>query len=214
MEQTMRRLGRFLWRATVAISLALTVLLLIVFATPLTPWCAVRLADQWSDAKDGVLIVLGADMFQDGMIGTGTYLRCLYAARAWKAGKFRAVVVAGGAAPPSPITTAAAMREYLVCQGVPREAVYVDERSGSTRQNALFVKEIVDRWPDRKVLLTSDYHIYRARRVFEKVGVPVSALPAPDIIKRFNSPLSRLDCFATVAVEWAKIVYYRMRGWM
>lgn len=195
-------------------SLILTALLLVVYATPLVPWYAGRLSDNWSDADSGVLIVLGADMFQDGMIGQGTFLRSLYAARAWKGGKFRAVVVSGGPSPPSPVTPAAAMRDYLICQGVPRDAVYMDEQSRSTRENALYVKQIAGGWPDRKVLLTSDYHMYRARRVFEKAGIAVSTLPAPDVLKRFNSPFARLECFVTVAAETAKIVYYKVNGWM
>ena len=65
------------------------------------------------------------------------------------------------------------MRDFLVSQGVPQDRVIVEDRSTSTRENARYTKELLSgmaagpAWP---VLLTSDYHMFRAERVFRKTG--------------------------------------------
>lgn len=38
--------------------------------------------------------------------------------------------------------------------------------------------------PRPVVLLTSDYHMFRARRMFEKAGLKVVPMPIPDGLKR------------------------------
>ena len=191
---------------------ALGLLLLLVTFTPLDIWWATRLAGPWNDPKGDVLIVLGGSVLDDGTMGESSYWRAVYAVRAWREAGFKAIVVSGGGPPGGSV--AEAMRDFLVAQGVPRESIWLETRSQSTRENALFARTILNETPGRKVLLTSDFHMYRARRAFQKAGLDVLPRPFPDVRKRAQSPLGRWEAFLDLGEETAKIVDYYLRGWI
>jgi uncharacterized SAM-binding protein YcdF (DUF218 family) len=64
------------------------------------------------------------------------------------------------------------------------------------------------------VLLTSDFHMFRAVRVFRKAGLNVTPYAIPDVIKISDSWYGRISGFQRLAVETVKIGYYELRGWM
>ena len=150
---------------------------LLVLITLLPPrWYVTMLAGPWRDPGGAVLIVLGAEVVEGPpMIGYGSYWRSVYAAHAWREGTFHHLVLSGDAAITSP------MRDFLVCQGVPADAITVEGRSTSTRENALFTAETAHRFSGPYVLLTSDYHMWRAWRTFRKAGLNVEPRPVPDL---------------------------------
>ncbi len=182
--------------------------------TPFAPWYARILAGNWTDADGDVLIVLGADGEPDGLVGQYSYWRCVYAVRAWREGHFQRVVLSGGPIEGSAFTIASTMRDFLVSSGVPKEVIYLEDRSHSTRENALFTKELIAGWPGKKVLLTSDQHMFRAGRVFRKVGLDVTPRPVPDTLKGSRTWLARWTHTWALGKESVKIVYYAARGWM
>jgi uncharacterized SAM-binding protein YcdF (DUF218 family) len=186
---------------------ALGLLMVVATFTPLVPWYARALSGDWSDANDGVLIVLGGGTIDKDMLAQGSYWRCVYGARAWQQGKFREVVVSGEG-------VAGLMRDFLVSHGVPASAIRVEDRSSSTRENALFVKAMVAGTPGRKVLLTSDYHVFRARGAFRKAGLEVTTRAFPDALKAATRFERRWPAFLTLCEETVKIVYYKARGWI
>ena len=106
------------------------------------------------------------------------------------------------------------MRNYLEGRGVPRGTVLVEPRAGSTRQSALFLRPMLQGIPGRVVLLSSDYHMFRATRAFRKVGLDVLPLPIPDVRKRAISWNRRWDAFQELVIETTKIAYYYYRGWI
>ena len=63
------------------------------------------------------------------------------------------------------------------------------------------------------MLLTSDYHMYRASAAFRKAGLNVTPYPIPDVRKYSNRYLDRLPIAGDLLEETAKIVYYRWKGW-
>ncbi len=146
------------------------------------------------------------------MIGESSYWRCVYAARAWKEGDFHQIVISGGGW--QRISAAEAMREFLVSQGVPAEAIRLETHSRSTRENALDTKELLAGVPGRKVLLTSDYHMFRAYRAFRKVGLEVLPRPFPDVRKRAIRWRGRWPAFVELMEESLKIVSYYAHGWI
>ena len=184
----------------------------IVMVTPLDSWWAGMLAGRWDDPAGDVLIVLGGSVLDNGQIGVSSYWRCMYAARAYRDGAFKQVVMTGGGRDAVPI--AESMKNFLVYLGVPAAVIEVEPRSMSTRENALFVKRMIGAKPGRKVLLTSDYHMFRAYRVFEKAGVDVQPRPYPDVRKRAGNWRGRLPAFVDLLEESVKIVYYRAHGWI
>ena len=106
------------------------------------------------------------------------------------------------------------MRELLIGCGLPPEVMLMEEGSTSTRENALFTKALIESWPGKRVLLTSDAHMCRASRVFERTGLHVVPRPLPDVLKRSNRLINRWNCFWDLTVETAKIGYYAARAWI
>jgi uncharacterized SAM-binding protein YcdF (DUF218 family) len=205
---------RRLRRPTLLLLAGLGLLILVVSFTPLTVWWAKLLrGDSYTDKGD-VLIVLSGSMAEDGSMGWTSYLRTNYAYWAFRDGGFKDVVVSGGAVAPATVAVSKAMGEFLRFQGVPVEAIHLETESRSTRENALYSSQLLKNLPGRKVLLTSDYHVYRARRAFARVGVSVSVLPVPDVLKRSGNPMSRWTCFLDLAEETIKIGYYAARRWI
>src|SRR6266545_6889509 len=189
---------------------ALGFLVVIVTVTPLVSWWAGALAGPWEDPKGDVLIVLGGSLLGDGVMGQSPYWRSAYAVRAWGEGTFHRVVLSGGGSAGNSI--AAPMRDFLECRGVPRTAIQIETRARSTHENALYVTELLARIPGRKVLLTSDYHMFRAHRALKKAGLEVLARPFPDARKRGSQWTGRWPAFLDLVGETMKIGYYYARG--
>lgn len=204
--------GRSLLRVIRSLLIALGALVLLITFTPLDRWWARSLAGDWQNVRGNTLIVLGASGAQDGIIPYDTYLRCEYALRTYREGWVHHIVLSGGGG--SDATVATAMRSYLIAQGVPDSLILTETASNSTRENALFLKPILQSLPGTPILLTSDYHAFRARRVFQKAGVPVRVRPVPDALKRSTSLLGRWPTFLVLCQETAKIGYYRLRSWI
>jgi uncharacterized SAM-binding protein YcdF (DUF218 family) len=197
----------------VAIGLAAVGFLFVVATTtPLVSWWARALAGPWNDPTGDVLIVLGGSLLDNGFMGDSSYRRSVYAVTAWREGGFRQVIVTGGGSGVEPI--AVPMRDFLECQGIPRAAIRLDTRASSTRENALYVKAMLSGVAGRMVLLTSDYHMFRAYRTFRKVGLEVVPRPFPDASKRASQWQARWSAFLTVMTETVKIAYYYARGWL
>ena len=200
-------------RRLVATGLAsIGLLVLTVTFTPLTSWWSRALGGGWNAPHGEVLIVLGgAADSSDGVLAESSYLRSLYAVRVFRGGGFSTIVLSGGG---TPLPVAASMQQFLVSQGVPAALLHTEVNSRSTRENALQLKPILDAMPGAKVLLTSDYHMFRAQRVFRKAGLKVLPRPIPDGYKRSGRWQTRWSVFLDLLSETGKIGYYFVRGWI
>jgi uncharacterized SAM-binding protein YcdF (DUF218 family) len=190
---------------------SLGVVVFVVTITPLVSWWGGKLAGPWEDPKGDVLIVLGGSASNSGIIGESSYLRAEYAILAYKEGGFRTIVLSGGG---SPTPVAAAMQDFIACQGVPKEVIVAETTSISTRENAIYTQRLLSDARGKKVLMTSDFHMFRAYRVFRKVGLDVLPRPIPDVRKRGARWRGRWPAFVDLVEEAAKIVYYFVRGWI
>jgi uncharacterized SAM-binding protein YcdF (DUF218 family) len=204
----MRRAGRWTARALAALGL----LMVLVTVTPIEGWWIEWLAGPSNDAKGDVLVVLGAGSVRD-VIDWSSYWRSVSAVRAWREGGFRQVVVTGGSLNGEP-PAAERMRDFMVSQGVPASAILVEGESHSTRENALKSKVLLDKLPGRKVLLSSDYHMFRATRVFRKAGIDITPRPLPDASRHINFWRYRWPVFWELCLETVKIGYYYAHGWI
>jgi len=187
--------------------------LVLVTCTPLVRWWAVALAGPWTDARGDVMIVLTGNVLGNGIIGETSYWRSAYTIMAWREGGWRQVIVSGGGGGAS-LPVGEAMKIFLESGGIPQNAILTDTQSLSTRESALNLARIVAQMPGRKILLTSDYHMFRAVRALRKAGVTVIPRPIPDASKRAGSWNLRWEAFQDLLIETTKIVYYWGRGWI
>lgn len=89
------------------------------------------------------------------------------------------VVVSGGQGPGEAVAEAEAMALYLEECGISRERIRLEDRSTSTRENLRFTAKFVDRERDKIVIVTNDFHIYRASVIARQEGYrKVLLLPA------------------------------------
>jgi uncharacterized SAM-binding protein YcdF (DUF218 family) len=182
---------------------------LLAFVTVVPPaWYGTWLAQPWTDAHAPVLIVLGGDSIRDGMMGETSYWRSVFTVDVWREGGVQHIILSG-----DPQTTAS-MSAWIVGQGVPADAVTIEGRSQSTRENALFTAALLHDVPGPYLLLSSEFHMWRAQRAFRKAGIAVLPRPSPDAFKRANDWRNRWRVFLDIGGEIVKIVYYKSRGWI
>ena len=131
--------------------------------------------------SENAVIVLGAGIDGETVLG-GLAKRLDEAALYYGKNPEAVIVVCGGQGPQEDITEALAMERYLIDKGVPKEVIMKEEQSTSTYENFSFAKTILDeRFPQgfSSVLVTSDYHVYRAKCIAEKAGVPANHIGSP-----------------------------------
>ena len=181
-------------------------LLAVTLLVPLLHFWTAALSAPWGNENGDVLIVLGGDVVSPGLIGMTSYWRSLYTVSAWRTGRYRRIVLTGK-------QVAFLMRDCITSQGVPPQAVLVEDAATSTRENALFVARLLQGDPSRKVLLTSDFHMRRALGAFRKAGLEASPLPIPDAHKRLSDWTQRWSIFWILLEETLKVAYYQAHGW-
>lgn len=194
--------GRWIERVLAAVGLVVV----LVMTTPLILWWAHAYSGPIEQPKGDILILLSAANDDQGLISFSSYWRARYALLAWQTGGFQKIVVSGGAGP--------GIVNFLTAEGVPRQAVVAEWQSNSTRENAIDTARLLKDMPGKKILLTSDFHMYRAIRVFRKLHIEVTPMPIPDVLKSAQHWNGRFPAFETMVVESTKIVYYRLRGWI
>lgn len=101
--------------------------------------------------------------------------RVWHAARLFHASKAPLVLLTGGSDPThSAASEAEAMRQFMRDLGVPGQALVLENRSRNTSQNAEYSAAILaGQGVNRILLVTSAYHMPRAKGLFEAQGLEV-----------------------------------------
>ena len=130
------------------------------------------------DSADAIVVLSG--MLEINEVGDSTYIewgdpdRFFGGMALFKAGKAQKIVFTGGKMPWSKArkTEGDVLKEYAISNGISSEKIYVTKDVENTADEALAVKELI-RPSTRILLVTSAYHMLRARRLFEKQGIEV-----------------------------------------
>jgi uncharacterized SAM-binding protein YcdF (DUF218 family) len=201
-SKTLPTAARWLNRICAAVGF----LFVLVTVTPLVTWWAQAYAGPSERPKGDVLILLSAADDDRGGISYSSYWRARAAIYAWQTGGYSKIVVTGGGGP--------CILDYLIVEGIPREVIVAEWRSGSTRESGLEMARLLQTMPGKKVLLTSDFHMFRALRVFRKLHIDVTPWVVRDALESSAGWGGRFGAFETMVGESAKIVYYALRGWI
>ena len=198
-------LGR-LYRSMARFCAIVGLVTILSISTPLVHWWALAGAGPAESPKGDVLIVLSAARDQNGGMSFSSYWRARGAVDAWRNGGFTKVVVCGSGVP--------AIAQYLVAEGIPPASIIAEGNSKSTRENAMNTAQLIRNIPGKRVLLTSDFHMFRALRTFRKAGVEAAPMPVDDAIRNSKEWGGRFSALQNLVVENFKIVYYAARGWI
>ncbi|GAX89217.1 hypothetical protein EFBL_0835 [Effusibacillus lacus] len=127
--------------------------------------------------KADVIIVLGAQVW--GYEPSPSLReRCDWAYELYSQG-YAPKLILSGAHGAGHISEAEAMRRYLERKGVPADAMYLEERSHSTRTNLEYSKEIMEREGMKTaILVTNRFHQKRAQMLAGQLGMHTSGYGA------------------------------------
>lgn len=131
-------------------------------------------------SPDAALIVLGGAI-REGRPTRTVACRLDVAARYWRESPERLVVVSGGPIPDGSTTEAEAMASYLREQGVDHEAILLERCACNTHENILLSTRLLKRqgFTSQLCVVSSDYHLWRALRLAQGLGVELTPIAAP-----------------------------------
>jgi len=114
------------------------------------------------------------------------------------------VIVSGGQGPGENISEAEALKRLLLERKIDRERIFLEDKSRNTMENFKFSNELYNLSDKNIVIITSDYHMFRALSIAKKLKFKnVSGLPG-------KSQRSVLPAF--LLREYASILYYKLLG--
>ena len=152
--------------------------------------------------------------------------RLLHGFRLYHAGKAPLILITSGDIPAfgkGSETESEAARSVLELWGVPESAILVETRSRTTRENAVFTRDLLAaRGIHRGLLVTSAAHMPRAAGCFRKIGFEVSpsaadyqtGWPERDLIFRIIPDPDGMYDTAGAFHEYFGLWAYRLRGWV
>jgi uncharacterized SAM-binding protein YcdF (DUF218 family) len=130
------------------------------------------------DSADAIVMLSG--MLEINEVGDSTYVewgdpdRFFGGIALFKAGKAQKLIFTGGKMPwdKTKKTEGDVLNEYAISNGITSEKIFVTKDVENTADEAVAVKELIR--PSKKIILvTSAFHMYRAKRLFEKKGFKV-----------------------------------------
>jgi len=109
------------------------------------------------------------------------------------------------------------MRSLAVQQGVPDEAIVLEEQSTDTHQNVEYVNDIMRRngWHSA-LLVSSPYHMRRALLTWHKAAPDVRVVPAAPPRSQFydHARGATFEQLRAILYEYLAILGYWQRGWV
>ncbi|WP_405854943.1 YdcF family protein [Streptomyces sp. NBC_00090] len=128
--------------------------------------------------------------------------RQVYEKLAARGGDAPVLITSGGRGPDEELPESHAMADYLVERGFPAGAVVREDRSRTTEENMLFSKELMER--DRPgsscVIVTNDFHAFRAALTARRAGVDGQVVGSPTAA--YFWPSATIREFAAVFLQY------------
>lgn len=125
-----------------------------------------------------VIIVLGSGLLRNNQPGPALVRRSVQAAALYQDGIAGMIICTGGLTAGRTRSEADGCRQVLEAEGVPRDAIILEERSRSTQENADYADEIMraNGWATA-VIISDGYHLLRAQWIFSEAGMTVYTTP-------------------------------------
>jgi uncharacterized SAM-binding protein YcdF (DUF218 family) len=154
--------------------------------------------------------------------------RITHALQLYRMGKIKKILITGGQGlnPVNPQSEAELLQRFLIMTGVPSEDIMVEDLAKNTAQNAQFSKEFLkEKGIDTNqefLLITSAFHMYRAKGCFDKVGLNTETFPTDyyshdtkyDIPAFIYPSPSSIENWHKLVKEWIGILVYKLVGYM
>ena len=114
-------------------------------------------------------------------------------------------VVSGGQGPDEQYTEASVMANYLTDRGIDESRILLEEKASDTRENLAFSRALVEPLgidTSKVLIITSDFHLCRAKYLARKLGMEAYGLASPTWpeILRVNYLLREVFAFVKAAL--------------
>ncbi|MDR2941309.1 MAG: YdcF family protein [Treponema sp.] len=114
------------------------------------------------------------------------------------------VVLTGGQGPGENITEAESLRRLLLENKIDKKRIFLEDKSKNTMENFIFSDKLYNLSDKNVIIVTSDYHIFRALSIARKLKYKnVYGLPS-------RSQRSILPAF--LLREYVTVMYYKITG--
>lgn len=142
----------------------------------------------YSEEKSDIAIVLGAAI-QEGQLSPVFRERINHGIYLYNKKIVKQILLTGGYGKGENVSESAVAKKYALSQGVPADAILIEEVSKYTIQNLIESKKIIDSLHLKSALLVSDpYHMKRAMDLAKKLGVNCKSSPTKTTMFRSYGP--------------------------
>lgn len=137
------------------------------------------------------IVILGAAQY-DGRPSPQLVARLDHAIELWHDGRSQLIIVAGGKQQADRFTEAEAAAKYLEDNGVPIEAIALENNGRTTRESLLGVRQILVAQGMHSLLIVTDpYHALRARLIAQDLDMQAYVSPTRTSTVRGSENLRR-----------------------
>lgn len=123
------------------------------------------------------LIILGARV-KGSVPSLSLQYRIDKAAEYLSANKQTVAIVSGSKGPGEEISEAKAMQQGLIAQGIEEARIIMEDKSTTTQENIVFSKELIPDTAASGLIVSNDFHIYRAVEIAKREGLDMKGMPA------------------------------------
>ncbi len=214
-EERFRRLYSLARRRTAQGLLTVVLAYVLLFQTPLVWWLAEPLRLQSPPQAADAIVVFAGGVGESGRAGGGLQERVTAAIDLYRGGYARHIVFSSGYV--FTLREAEVMRAVAMDNGVPADAIVLEERARNTLENVTLSSQILrDRGWRRVLLVSSPYHMRRAMLTWRTQSKDIEAIPVPvphsDFYTHTWGP--SFDQIRGIAHEYAALADYWRRGWI
>jgi uncharacterized SAM-binding protein YcdF (DUF218 family) len=159
------------------------------------------------------IVVLAGSLLDDQVLSESSMRRALHGMVLYRQGLASLLVFSGPPRDNGP-AEADVRVELARTLGIPAEALVTETTARTTREEAARMAALLPAKGIKHILLvTSQVHMPRSQRLFEKAGFAVSPAPVEDL-PRADKPETRLRLLRQILQESLARVYYRVAGYL
>lgn len=212
-EERIRRLYDAAKSGPLKIAVALLIAYLAIFQTNLVWWLAEPLKISEPAVPADVIVVFAGGVGESGRPGVAGQERIAKAIELFKLGIAPRMIISSGFV--LALKEAQVMKATAVDNGVPENAILLEERAANTYENVTLTYRMLqdEKW-HRVALVSSPYHMRRAMLTWKKVAPEIEVHPTPPSSSFFYAHTrgASLEQIRGILQEYVAIVAYWWRG--
>ena len=214
-EERLRRLYAAARRRTAEGLIAAVAIYLLLFQTPALWWVASPLLVTAPPQPAEAIVVFAGGVGESGKAGGGFQERVTQAVALYRDGYAPKLIFSSGYV--FTLREAEVMKAVAIDNGVPADAILLEEAAKNTYDNVRLTKQMLDRngW-NRILLVSSPYHMRRATMTWSKLAPDVAVVPTPVPQSQFytHERGASLEQIRGIIHEYAALASYWWKGWV